>query len=251
MNAVRHPAPTIEVREYYLGSEAPSMPALLPDEIHVWHQNLARGAAEVESLAGLLSPEEWERVRRFRFDANRNDFVVCRGTLRALLGHYVGVPAKELCFEYSEYGRPRLVAGSPEGDLDFNVSHSGGHALLGFARGRKIGLDIEKIRWDFGTGEIAERFFSEAERSTLRNLPAEQRHEAFFRCWTRKEAFIKALGEGLSHPLDQFDVSLDPSVPAQLLATRPNGKEAGRWNMWNIQAPVGYAAALVAQSDRI
>ncbi len=250
MSAVRHPAPTIEVREYYLGSEAPAMPALLPNEIHLWHQNLVRGGAEVEALGGLLSPEEWDRARRFRFDANRNDFVVGRGTLRALLGHYVGVPPKELRFEYSEYGRPGLVTESPEGDLDFNVSHSGGRALLGFARGRKIGLDIERIRWDFGTSEIADRFFSEAERSALQNLPAEQRHEAFFRCWTRKEAFIKALGEGLSYPLDQFDVSLAPVVPAQLLAIRPNDEEAGRWNMWNIQPPGGYAAALVAQSDR-
>jgi 4'-phosphopantetheinyl transferase len=154
-----------------------------------------------------------------------------------------------LCFEYSEYGRPGLATGSWAGDLDFNVSHSGGHALLGFARGRKVGLDIEKIRKDFGTGEIAERFFSEAERSALLDLPQEQKHEAFFRCWTRKEAFIKALGEGLSHPLDQFDVSLAPSVPAQLLATRPDAKEAQRWRIWDLQAPTGYTAALVAESD--
>jgi 4'-phosphopantetheinyl transferase len=249
MNVVRHPAPTIEVREYFLGSRITGTPALGREEIHIWHQNFARGLAEVEALGGLLSPDEMERAQRFRFEANRNEFMVCRGTLRALLGQYVSVPPKELCFEYSEYGRPGLATGSWAGDLDFNVSHSGGHALLGFARGRKIGLDIEKIRRDFGTSEIAERFFSEAERSALRDLPQEQKHEAFFRCWTRKEAFIKALGEGLSHPLDQFDVSLAPSVPAQLLASRPDTKEAQRWRIWDLQAPTGYAAALVAESD--
>jgi|SRR5580700_2193488 4'-phosphopantetheinyl transferase len=249
MNVARHPAPTIEVREYFLGSRVTGTPALGREEIHIWHQNLARGLAEVEALGSLLSPDEMERAQRFRFEANRNEFMVCRGTLRTLLGHYVSVPPKELCFEYSEYGRPRLATGSWAGDLDFNVSHSGGHALLGFARGRKVGLDIEKIRKDFGTGEIAERFFSEAERSALLDLPQEQKHEAFFRCWTRKEAFIKALGEGLSHPLDQFDVSLAPSVPAQLLATRPDAKEAQRWRIWDLQAPTGYTAALVAESD--
>ena len=248
MTSVRHPAPTNKVCEYFLGSRVAGTPALAQNEIHIWHQNLAPGRADVEALGGLLSPDEMERALRFRFDANRNEFMVCRGTLRALLGQYLGVPPKELCFEYSEFGRPRLATVHSEGDLDFNVSHSGGHALLGFARGRKMGLDIEKIRWDFGTSEIAERFFSEAERSALRYLPQEQRHEAFFRCWTRKEAFIKALGEGLSHPLDQFDVSLAPSVPAQLLATRPDAKEAQRWRIWDLQAPTGYSAALVAES---
>jgi 4'-phosphopantetheinyl transferase len=248
MNVLRHTAPTTEVHEYFLGSEIPEAPALGRDEIHIWHQSLACGPTDVEALGRLLSPDETARALRFRFDANRNEFMVCRGTLRTLLGLYSGEPPKELCFEYSEYGRPRLATGSSAEDLDFNVSHSGGHALLGFAHGRKIGLDIEKIRWDFGTSEIAERFFSEAERSALRDLPPEQRHEAFFRCWTRKEAFIKAFGEGLSHPLDQFDVSLAPRVAAQLLATRPDAEEVKRWSMWDLQAPTGYAAALVAES---
>jgi 4'-phosphopantetheinyl transferase len=250
MNVLRHPAPATEVREYFLGSRVAETPALGRDEIHIWHQNLARALTEVEALGRLLSPDEMERAQRFRFEANRNEYMVCRGTLRALLGHYVSIPPKELCFEYSEYGRPTLATGSSAADLDFNVSHSGGHALLGFARGRKIGLDIEKIRRDFGTTEIAERFFSEAERSSFRDLPPEQRHEAFFRCWTRKEALIKALGEGLSHPLDQFDVSLAPGVPAELLAARPDAKEAQRWRIWDLQAPTGYAAALVAESHR-
>jgi 4'-phosphopantetheinyl transferase len=248
MTPVRHLAPANKVCEYFLGLRVTGTPALAEDEIHVWHQNLAPGRADVEALGSLLSPDEMERAMRFRFDANRNEFIVCRGTLRDLLGQYLSVSPKDLCFEYSEYGRPSLAAVHSEESLDFNVSHSGGHALLGFARGRKIGLDIEKVRWDFGTSEIAERFFSEAERSALRDLPQNQRHDAFFRCWTRKEAFIKALGEGLSHPLDQFDVSLAPSALAQLLATRPDANEARRWRIWDLQAPTGYAAALVAES---
>ena len=104
------------------------------------------------------------------------------------------------------------------------------------------------MRRDFSTAEIAERFFSVAERAALRGLPQEQRHQAFFRCWTRKEAFIKALGEGLSHPLDQFDVSFAPEEPAALLATRPIAEEVRRWVMWNVQVPGDYAAALVAEA---
>ena len=110
-------------------------------------------------------------------------------------------------------------------------------------------MDVEKIRRDFRTSEIAERFFSTAERDSLRQLPDEQRHEAFFRCWTRKEAFIKALGEGLSHPLDQFDVSLTPDSPAVLLATRPDAQEVKRWKLWNIQVPGDYSAALAFEAE--
>jgi len=121
--------------------------------------------------------------------------------------------------------------------------------LLAFAEGRQVGIDVEKLRRDFATSEIAERFFSIAEREALRALPQDQRHEAFFRCWTRKEAFIKALGEGLSHPLDQFDVSLAPGGPAVLLATRPDAQEAKRWKLWNIYVPGDYAAALAAEAN--
>src|SRR5208283_3082224 len=142
---------------------------------------------------------------------------------------------------------PMLATSASSDTLDFNVSHTAGLALLAFARGRKIGIDVERIRRDFGTAEIAERFFSKAERAALRELPQEQRHEAFFRCWTRKEAFIKALGEGLSHPLDQFDVSLDPHAPAALLATRPDAHEVDRWKLLDIRLLGDFVAALALE----
>jgi len=244
-----HPVPTAGVREFHFGPEVFSAPPLAHDEIHVWHQSLARGPAEVATLRSLLSPDELQRADRFRFDKDRNQFIVSRGTLRTLLGWYLNLSPEELRFASSAYGRPGLAAETPARTLDFNVSHSGELALLAFAHGRKIGIDVEKVRRDFATSEIAERFFSTAERAALRELPHEQRHEAFFRCWTRKEAFIKALGEGLSHPLDQFDVSLAPGVPAALLATRPDVLEVRRWTLWNIQVPADYAAALVAGSN--
>ena len=248
MSVLPQPLPRLKVREYRFGPEAFATPTLAHDDIHVWRQSLALGPSDVESFCSLLSPDELERAGRFRFDTDRSDFIVSRGTLRTLLGSYLGVPPQELRFAYSEFGRPSLVARTPSNMLDFNVSHSSGVVLLAFALGRKIGIDVEKVRQDFGTAEIAERFFSMAERAALRKLPPEQRHEAFFRCWTRKEAFIKALGEGLSHPLDQFDVSLAPGEPAAILATRPDGEEVRRWLLWNVQVPGDYAAALAAES---
>jgi 4'-phosphopantetheinyl transferase len=222
-----------------------ALQGLQTGEVHVWQRRLECPPLEVEFYRQVLSPDEVTRARRFRFDSDRNEFIVGRGTLRTLLGQYLSVPPNDLHFSYSAFGRPCVVDHKAAAALDFNISHSGGMALLAFARGRQIGVDIERVRQDFMIGEIADRFFSAAERAALRELPEDQRHAAFFRCWTRKEAFIKALGEGLSHPLDQFDVSLNPNTPAALLATRPDANEAQRWTLWDIEVPYDYVAALV------
>ena len=247
MSVLPQPVPTVVVREFHYDPDVLDFPALPRHEIHIWHQNLTWGFAVTEALGQLLSPDELQRAGRFRFDQDRKEYILTRGTLRVVLGSYLDVAPKELRFAYSEYGRPRLTAESAANALDFNISHSHGVALLAFAQERRIGIDVEKVRRDFETSEIAERFFSEAERTALRELQREQRHQAFFLCWSRKEAFIKALGEGLSHPLDQFDVSLAPGAPAALLATRPDSQEVRRWMLRNIEVPGDYAAALAAE----
>src|SRR5205823_4857465 len=127
----------------------------------------------------------------------------------------------------------------------FNISHTEGRVALAFVRGVDLGIDIERIRLDVNVRVLAEQFFSKYERRFLRRLPPEQLHAAFFRCWTRKEAYIKAKGEGLSIPLHQFDVSLTPGQPAELLGTRPDRKEASRWELYDLPIECGYAAALV------
>ncbi|HEY6333216.1 MAG TPA: 4'-phosphopantetheinyl transferase superfamily protein [Blastocatellia bacterium] len=121
--------------------------------------------------------------------------------------------------------------------------------MLAFALGRDLGIDIEQIRADFATDDIAERFFSAYEVETLRALPPEQHAEAFFTCWTRKEAFIKAIGEGLSCPLDKFDVTLGPEEPASLLATRVEGQPASKWSMRSLDAGEGFKAAIVVEGQ--
>ncbi len=220
---------------------------LAPNEVHVWHRHLECKSVDQEYFCLLLSPDETARAQRFRFESDRNNFIVARGTLRELLGQYLTIPPGDLRFSYSAFGRPSVAGFNAPLAFDFNISHSGGVALMAFSMGRQVGIDVEKIRQDFTTGEIADRFFSLAERAALRALREEQRHAAFFRCWTRKEAFIKALGEGLSHPLDRFDVSLNPGAPAALLATRPDAKEARRWELYDIELPSDYAAALALE----
>jgi len=248
MTTLPHSVPVIVERECEIHSNNVAVPVLHHGEVHVWRQRLDCAPASVEAFKCLLSNEERYRAERFRFQDGRTEYIVSRGTLRVLLAAYQGTAADQLQFAYSEFGRPRLADNGPK-TIEFNISHSSGLALLAFARHRRIGIDIEAVRTNFDPTEIAENYFSQSERTTLRDLPPDLRHQAFFRCWTRKEAFIKALGEGLSHPLDAFDVSLAPGETASLIATRPNNLEAAHWMLGDVAVPDGYLAALAFELD--
>ena len=226
-----------------------SVPSDLPvDSVHLWQRPLQITGGDLEACHALLSAEERERAQRYRVERPRSDYILTRGTLRSLLARYLRRAPNEISFRYTEFGKPLLVDG---GDLQFNVSHSDGIAVMGFARAREIGVDVEKIRQQSDVEQIAERFFSKHERRSLRQCAGEELHEAFFRCWTRKEAYIKAKGEGLSLPLHQFDVSVEREPQQALLATRPDATEAERWQLMNVPVQTGYAAALaVADPSR-
>jgi 4'-phosphopantetheinyl transferase len=224
----------------------PEVPSLSADAVHVWQQVGVADGPSLEWLRSLLCSEERQRAGRFRFDKDRHLFITARGWLRALAGAYANCRPADVAFHYSDRGKPELAGGAPT-DLRFNVSHSGQMILLAFMLGRRVGVDVEKIRSDFSIAEIAERFFSPAERACLRNLPAAVQHQAFFRCWTRKEAYIKATGDGLSLPLDQFDVAFAPNQSAQILETRPDPAEAERWSLWDLDVGDLYAGALVVE----
>jgi 4'-phosphopantetheinyl transferase len=154
---------------------------------------------------------------------------------------------EHLCFSYNDYGKPALVTTGNWENLNFNLSHSDGLALYGITRGREIGIDLERVHEGIEFEQVAKRFFSQREREELQSLPAEQRPEAFFNCWTRKEAYIKARGGGLAIRLDQFDVSLAPDKPALLLGTRNATAEAYRWTMRGLNSKPGYVGALVVE----
>ncbi|HJR05677.1 MAG TPA: 4'-phosphopantetheinyl transferase superfamily protein [Pyrinomonadaceae bacterium] len=223
---------------------------ILPEreEVHVWRADLNQGASIVRALYEVLQADERLRADRFHFQQHRERFVVARGALRQILGSYLGSAPEQIRFAYNQYGKPALAADAVGDDLlSFNVSHSEGIALYAIARGRRVGLDIEHLREDFDALTLAERFFSPSEVATLSELPAEQQTVAFFNCWTRKEAYIKALGEGLSHPLDRFSVSLAPGERAALLSTNDNPQEASRWSLVELSPGDGYVAALAVE----
>jgi 4'-phosphopantetheinyl transferase len=205
--------------------------------IRVYHANLEVAAARQSSLWKLLSDEERARASRFRFPEHRNHFIACRGILREILGPRLGIAPARVNFSCNPYGKPAL----PDSDLCFNLSHSHEHALYAVARGREVGIDIERVDPRFARDQIPERFFSPSEVCQLRSLPADQQTEAFFRCWTRKEAYIKARGIGLGLALDGFDVSLVPDAPPAFLSGVQN------WRLIAVNAPVGFAAALVIE----
>ncbi len=219
------------------------------DEVHVWRAALNVQASHVQCLRRTLTADERSRAERFHFQKDREHFIVARGLLRAILGRYLDVEPSQLRFSYSPYGKPSLARESGSGDLCFNVSHADGLALYAVTRGRQLGVDIERVRADLADEQVAERFFSQQELAELRTFSGSMRSQAFFNCWTRKEAYIKARGEGLSLPLDQFDVSLAPGGPAALLSTAGNPQEAFRWSLRELNPGSGYVAALAAEGD--
>lgn len=217
--------------------------SLAASEVHVWRASLEQPAAVVERFRRTLEPDELDRAARFHFEKHRRHFIVGRGFMREVIGRYLQADAEALRFSYGTYGKPALAS---EHTLRFNLSHSGEVALLGVTLDAELGIDVERVRPDFATGDIARRYFSRVEVADFDALPAEEQAEAFFRCWTRKEAYIKAIGKGLSQPLDAFDVTLAPGVAAALL--RAQGDDVTRWMMAEIDVGPGYAAAVIVEA---
>jgi 4'-phosphopantetheinyl transferase len=226
-------------------ARAPARVQAARDEVHVWRASCGLTPVEILALRRLLSVDELERAGRFHFARDRDHYTVARAVLRDILGRYTGLPPASLRFKYSSFGKPSLDDGA--GGVRFNLSHSGGIALYAVGLGREVGVDVEQLKDEMDCDGVAERFFSPSEVAALRSLPPEVQKRAFFACWTRKEAYIKARGEGLSLPLDSFDVSLAPDEPAALLRTRDDAGEASRWTMRELSPGLGYAAALAVE----
>ena len=222
--------------------EAPQ--ALAENEVQLWRADLDAVGGNEARWQKVLSSDESARAARFHFARDRQRFLASRALLRIILGSYLATGPKNIGFCYSKKEKPSLGPENAASGITFNVSHSGGIGLFAIARRREIGVDVEQVRRDFDVEAIARRFFSGNEREQLEALPSEKRFEAFFRCWTRKEAYIKAIGEGLALPLHQFDVSIAAGGNDALLATRPDDSEAGRWRLREVSAGPGYAAAL-------
>jgi 4'-phosphopantetheinyl transferase len=220
-------------------------PAATP--VDIWRIDLSAPEDATHYGRRLLSPDETRRADRFHFERDRRRFTMARAAMRQILCKYANVAPQELVFSYGANGKPELAGELKTAGLRFNLSHSSEVAVLAVAQGLTVGIDIEHINKEFATEEIAERFFSESEVKTLRSLPPTERTEAFFACWTRKEAYIKALGEGLSVPLDSFAVALRPGEPAALLHVRVDPAEVSRWSLYDIEVAKEYKSALAIE----
>lgn len=221
-----------------------------PAEVDVWRASLDVSPSVAARLARPLAPEERARAQRFRNGADQRRFTVARGVLRALIASYVAVPAGALRLSAGIHGKPQLVpptVDAPHPDITFNVSHSGELALYAIARGREVGIDLERMDATTDIEALARRFFSDAERSCFDAVEDERRTAAFFRIWTAKEAYLKARGLGLSLPLCSFDVALRSGEPTRLIAGGLTGRVESRWTLVELPAGSGYAAALAME----
>ena len=217
-------------------------------QVHVWRGSLERSQAERDVLWQFLSVDERARAERFHFDVHRHHYIEGRGLLRWLNGRYLSISPQDIQFSYGEYDKPALVN---EPALQFNVSHSHKGLLIGFAWDVAIGVDIEHVRRLDDMDNIARRYFSPVESAAYLSVADSEKPDTFFNCWTRKEAFIKAVGEGLSFPLDEFNVSLLPGEPARLLKVRGSKQEAASWSMRSFDPFPGYRGALIVESQNL
>ncbi len=225
----------------------PGSLVLWPNEVHVWKINLK--APGLSDNRGILSNDETVRASRFRFHTDSDRFIAARSSLRMILARYLRTRPEQLKFGVNPFGKPHLVGDQDELGLRFNLSHSHEMALLAVARNRDVGVDVEWVRDDFATNEIAQRFFSRSEVNQLLSIAPELKTEGFFNCWTRKEAYIKARGEGLSFPLDQFDVAFAPDARPALIGNRRDPAEVWRWSFEELSPASGYAAALAVEGN--
>lgn len=220
---------------------------LSSSDVHVWCASLEQSDVQVHKLAQTLSEDEQARANRFYFERDRKHFTVGRGLLRTILSHYTGIVPNQLQFCYGSRGKPALVPQESDTTIQFNVSHSQGLALYAIASDRQIGIDLEQIRPTSDIEQLAKRFFSPGESAVICSLPPAQKQQAFFRGWTCKEAYLKAIGEGLAL-LQQVEVSLVLEEPPRLLSIDHQDTEAtARWCLQMLTPASGYMAAIAVE----
>ena len=220
-------------------------------EVHLWTVSFDTLSEKLGYFRSTLSADEKERVDRFLKIEDRELYTITRGALRSLLGAYLAIEPSEVEFAYDALGKPSLVGTGAQLALHFSVSHSGAQALLGFARGRRIGVDLEHVSTDAEVLELAERYFSSNEFETLRSLTAEMQHEAFYCGWTRKEAYLKARGEGIFFGLERVEVSLVPGERAIIKRVSDDPNISENWILEHLLPAPNYIGAVAAEGHDI
>ena len=224
---------------------SPADISLSESAVDVWLISLAQPSDVDGSFADVLSSAERERAARFKFDKHRRLYVNAHAALRSILSSYLKTARADLQFVNGINGKPSLAAEFAASGLQFNLSHSHEMALLGVTRRHEIGVDIERIKEDYGFDEVAERFFTAKEVSELRALPVHLQRQAFFKCWTSKEAFLKAKGTGLSGKLDEVEITLSDEQRVKIHASVPG------WTLMELNPDGNYEAALVVEGDSL
>lgn len=207
---------------------------------HVWYANLKKDSNKLYQYYDLLSFEEKQKARQFKFSKDKNQSIITRIVLRLLSSKYLNIKPEAVTFKYGEYGKPEYNFDS---DLKFNISHSGDLIVIGFVKDFDIGVDIEKVKYNFDVFEIASKFFSALEIETLKKVHKTKQVEYFYRCWTRKESFIKAKSVGLSFPLDSFSVCIDSDKKTKLLETKWDDTEKHKWQLFTFTPLPNYIGA--------
>ncbi len=226
------------------GKTPPAKLTIPSDRIDVYRMRLAEDVVADENLLGILSRDELARASRFQFDRDRSRFTRGRAGLRILLGRYLDVAPGEIRFRYQNNGKPEIDYPPDTGVLRFNVSNSGELVLIAVTAGTPLGIDVEKMLKMTDVMDIATRYFSAREVQALRDMDESKRQVSFFACWTRKEAFLKVTGAGMSYPLSAFSVTVDPDGPADTLEIGGEKSAAARWSLKDLNPQEGYRAAL-------
>jgi 4'-phosphopantetheinyl transferase len=229
-------------------SPAPPQPDLLPGQAHVYRLALELPPERLESLLAWLDEEEQARAARYHFESDRRKFVAAHGQVRQALAVCLGVRPAALRFTFNDYGKPALASAT---ELRFNLAHSGSLGLLAVCAGQELGVDLEMEGRVVDIAAIARRFYAPGELAQLLALPEGQQRQAFFACWTRKEAYLKGRGLGLSLPLDSFEVSLAPGEPPQLFDLMPGRVPNPDWRLYDLRPAPGYAGALAVQGNPV
>lgn len=219
--------------------------ALAARSIAGWRIDLEQPDEVVAALGDVLSPDESERASRFVFARDRRRFVVTRASLRVLLGRHSDVAARAIRFAYAPHGKPSLAPRSTPAPVHFNVSHSQELALIALAPDVPLGVDVEAVRPMRDLADIASRYFTAAEAETIASVPPAERELAFFLCWTRKEAFSKVLGDGLTLALDRYRVACRPGDPARILEIDGDPATAAAWSVFDLRPAPGFVGAMV------
>jgi 4'-phosphopantetheinyl transferase len=225
---------------------------LLPSSntVHVWAGPLDVPDSDLAAFKNALSLRDLDRAGRFHFERDRNRFIVAHGWLRQLLSSYLSVPPEELEFKYGAKGKPALSDFGDGAGLEFNMTHAEGLSLIAVCQGAPVGIDLERIRPLTDAEDLVERFFSKHEIAAFKDLPDDQKAEAFFNLWTRKESWLKSTGEGIAHLLDQVEVTFAPGDSARLLRMPEAFAPITDWSLCDLAPAPGFAAALaVAAAD--